>query len=211
MSVKSKFVLATNNKHKLEELQFMLTEFADVLPLNEFTTEAPDETGLTFVENALIKARAAARASGLPALADDSGLVIPEFGGEPGLYSARYAGPGSSDQDNNQALVDKLNRLELPQVKAHYHSTIVLVRAADDPDPFIAQGRWEGVIKPQALGSQGFGYDPYFYIGPDFEVSAASLESQVKHEMSHRARAVQVPIQSLRLLQQGDPLLGTYS
>ena len=206
MSEKPKCILATHNAHKLEELQQLLGQYLTLESLSLYSQESPVEDGLTFVENALIKARSAARLSGLPAVADDSGLVIPAFGGAPGLYSSRFAGENATDSQNNQALVERLQAEGLEAVKAHYHCTIVVIRAEKDPDPLIVQGRWQGLIKPTASGDQGFGYDPHFYIGPDFQQSAASLAAPIKNEMSHRGRAVSALIQALGLLQAGDPL-----
>ncbi|HEY6544931.1 MAG TPA: RdgB/HAM1 family non-canonical purine NTP pyrophosphatase, partial [Dokdonella sp.] len=148
-----------------------------------------EETGLSFIENALLKARNAARASGLPALGDDSGLCVDALGGAPGLYSARYAGPHGDAGANIAKLLDALHDLPADARTAHFHCTLVLLRSADDPAPLIAEGRWHGRILDAPRGSGGFGYDPVF-LDPEFGASAAELDPQMKNRVSHRAQAL---------------------
>lgn len=183
-------VLASHNQKKVQELQLLLGDVIALSTLADHGIESPIEDGLTFVENALIKARVAARATGLSALADDSGLVVPALDGQPGLYSARYAFEGATDEDNNIALIRALQRRDLSYADAYYNCTLVFIRHGEDPDPMIAQGRWHGRIYPEPKGVNGFGYDPLFYIGPHYEVTAAQLEPQVKASQSHRGIAI---------------------
>lgn len=192
---KPRWIVATNNQKKLKELALLLGEQITFTSLVQEQLESPVEDGLSFVENALIKARYAARHSGLPSLADDSGLVIPAFDGAPGLYSARYAFEGASDAENNQALIAALKQADLEYADAHYHCTLVFMRHSEDPDPLIAQGRWSGRVYPQLQGSAGFGYDPMFYLGPNYDKSVAELDPGLKARLSHRGIA-------LRYLQQ---------
>lgn len=181
-------VLASNNAGKLKELQAMLGDAIEVLPQSLFTGEEAEETGLSFVENAIIKARHAARASGLPALADDSGLAVDALGGAPGIYSARYA-DGQGDAANNARLLEVLAEVPDAQRGARFICALALVRHADDPVPVICEGAWEGRILHAARGEQGFGYDPLFLI-PELGLSSAELPAQQKNRLSHRARAM---------------------
>jgi len=190
-------VLASSNIKKLEELRYLLQPYAQLSSVSQFTKDIPAETGLTFIENALIKARAAAQVSGLAAVADDSGLIVPALKGEPGLYSARYAGENASDQDNITAVMQAMRAIGLNEAPAYYHATLVLVRWPEDPDPIIAQGRWHAKLRCLPQGTEGFGYDPIFYVGPDFKVTAAQLTAEVKHEMSHRGKALRSLIAEL--------------
>jgi len=148
-----------------------------------------DETGATFVENALIKARHASRASGLPALGDDSGICVDALGGAPGLISARYAGPHGDSAANIAKLLGALEGIEDAQRSAHFHCTIVLLQSADDPAPLIAEGRWHGRILHAPRGTQGFGYDPIFF-DPALGKAAAELDPDVKNRISHRGQAL---------------------
>ncbi len=184
-------VLASHNAGKLKEMQAMLAD----LPLQirsaaELGLGDVDETGLTFVENALLKARAACRATGLPALADDSGLIVDALGGAPGLYSARYAGSPTNDAANNAKLLQALAEVPDGQRSARFHAVIVLLRHADDPQPLICEGSWEGVILREARGSNGFGYNPVF-LDPQHNLTAAEMDAAQKNRISHRARALQ--------------------
>ena len=184
----SELVLASNNKGKLAELQAMLGNSIKVRPQSEFTDIEAEETGLTFVENALIKARHAARASGLPALADDSGLAVDALGGAPGIYSARYAG-GAGDAANNAKLLEALRDVPDAERGAQFICALALLRHAEDPIPLICEGAWEGRILHAASGEHGFGYDPLFW-APERDCSSAEPSPQEKNQLSHRARAM---------------------
>lgn len=184
----NKLVLASNNAGKLKELQAMLGEHIEVLPQSQFVSEEAEETGLSFVENAILKARHAARASGLPALADDSGLAVDALGGAPGIYSARYA-DGQGDAANNAKLLDALRDVPDEQRSAQFICALALVQHADDPVPVICEGAWEGRILHAAQGEHGFGYDPLFLV-PELGVSSAELPAEQKNQLSHRARAM---------------------
>ncbi|WP_225766315.1 RdgB/HAM1 family non-canonical purine NTP pyrophosphatase [Stenotrophomonas sp. Marseille-Q4652] len=184
-------VLASHNAGKLVEMQQILAE----LPL-QITSAAElglghvEETGLTFVENALLKARAACLATGLPALADDSGLIVDALGGAPGLYSARYAGEPSNAQANNAKLLEVMRDVPDGQRSARFYAVIVLLRHAADPQPLICEGRWEGEITHAPRGHHGFGYNPVF-LDPVHGLTAAEMEPALKNELSHRAQALQ--------------------
>ena len=184
----NELVLASNNKGKLAELQAMLGDSITVRPQSDFTDIEAEETGLTFVENALIKARHAASVSGLPALADDSGLAVDALGGAPGIYSARYAG-GAGDAANNAKLLDALKDVPDARRGAQFICALALLRHAEDPIPLICEGAWEGRILHAASGEHGFGYDPLFWV-PERDCSSAELSPQEKNQLSHRARAM---------------------
>ena len=184
----SELVLASNNKGKLAELQAMLGNSIKVRPQSDFTDIEAEETGLTFVENALIKARHAARISGLPALADDSGLAVDALDGAPGIYSARYAG-GGGDAANNAKLLEALKDVPDAERGAQFICALALLRHAEDPIPLICEGAWEGRILHAPSGEHGFGYDPLFWV-PERDCSSAELSPQEKNQLSHRARAM---------------------
>ena len=184
----SELVLASNNKGKLAELQAMLGDSITVRPQSDFTDIEAEETGLTFVENALIKARHAARISGLPALADDSGLAVDALGGAPGIYSARYAG-GGGDAANNAKLLEALKDVLDAKRGAQFICALALLRHAEDPIPVICEGAWQGRILHAPSGEHGFGYDPLFWV-PERDCSSAELSPQEKNQLSHRARAM---------------------
>ena len=184
----SELVLASNNKGKLAELQAMLGDSITVRPQSDFTDIEAEETGLTFVENALIKARHAARISGLPALADDSGLAVDARGGAPGIYSARYAG-GGGDAANNAKLLEALKDVPDAERGAQFICALALLRHAEDPIPVICEGAWQGRILHAPSGEHGFGYDPLFWV-PERDCSSAELSPQEKNQLSHRARAM---------------------
>jgi XTP/dITP diphosphohydrolase len=191
-----KIVLASNNAGKLKEFRQILAPL-EIELIAQASLNIPDapEPFFTFVENALTKARHAARLSGLPAIADDSGICVNALGGAPGVYSARYAGEPKSDQKNNQKLVDALREVE--DRSAYYYCVLVYVRSECDPQPVIADGRWSGQIIDQARGSEGFGYDPYFYL-PAFQQTVAELNAEQKNSLSHRAQALQELLKKLR-------------
>lgn len=183
-------VLASHNRKKLAELQALLQPLGwTAHPVAEFSQTVPEETAPSFVENALLKARHAAQVSGLPAIADDSGLEVDALKGAPGVYSARYAGAGASDADNNRKLLDALAGMPTAQRGARFICAIVLLRHADDPVPLIALGAWRGRILEAPQGAGGFGYDPLFYV-PGQGCSAAELDVALKNRISHRAQAM---------------------
>jgi len=183
-------VLASSNPGKLAEIQAVLADTGLVVrPQNEFRVSDAAETGRTFIENAILKARNAAAAAGLPALADDSGLCVDALGGEPGVHSARYAGPGAADADNVAKLLAALADVPSERRGARFHCVLALLRRAGDPVPIICQGGWEGTIQSESTGSGGFGYDPVFHV-PDHGCSAAELDSDTKNRISHRGRAL---------------------
>ncbi|MGE0625159.1 MAG: RdgB/HAM1 family non-canonical purine NTP pyrophosphatase [Pseudomonadales bacterium] len=183
-----KIVLASGNAGKLRELDALLTPLGlGLVAQTELGIAPAEETACTFVENALIKARHASRLSGLPAIADDSGLAVDALGGAPGVYSARYAGPDASDQANNDKLIAALPATA--DTSAHYYCVIVYLAHAEDPAPLIASGRWDGRIVTSPKGDNGFGYDPYFF-DPERGCTAAELEPAVKNRISHRGQAV---------------------
>ena len=181
-------VLASNNPGKIAEIQAILATHL-IIAQSHFNITEVEETGSTFIENALIKARHAALHSGLPALADDSGLVVDALDGAPGVISARYAGVGSSDQQNLEKLLLELAEVPEAQRNARFICIIVFMRHANDPMPLIAQGVWEGRILTQSKGSNGFGYDPVFWV-PEFHCASAELSPEVKNSVSHRGQAL---------------------
>lgn len=190
-------VLATGNPGKLREFRALLDGLpVDLQPQSAFGVAPVDETGTTFLENALLKARHAARAAGAAAIADDSGLQVDALGGAPGVWSARFAGPGADDAANNAKLVAALAGLPPAARSARYQCVLVYVAAADAP-PLIATGSWEGVILAAPRGSGGFGYDPYFLV-PELGLSAAELAPAVKNRLSHRGIASAALLESLR-------------
>ena len=190
-----KLVLASNNAKKLKELDTILAPLGwELVPQGELGVPECDEPHVTFVENALEKARHAARLTGLPALADDSGLCVEALGGAPGVYSARYAGEPKSDARNNEKLLADL--AGQTDRRAHFVSLIVFVRHADDPQPIIAEGEWHGEILETPRGAEGFGYDPLFFV-PSAGQTAAELDADTKNRLSHRGQAMQKLIERL--------------
>ena len=182
------FVLASNNAGKLREFEQLFSKLGlEVLPQAQFGVEDADETGLSFIENALIKARHASQKTNKPAMADDSGLVVPALNGAPGIYSARYSGKG--DAANNEKLLRALDGVEGAARSAFYVSVIALVKHANDPMPIIAEGRWYGRIAETPAGDGGFGYDPLF-IPDGFDITAAQMARDEKQSLSHRALAL---------------------
>ncbi len=185
-----KIVCATHNPGKLRELRGALAEHGVTLVAqSELAISEAVEDGLTFIENALIKARHAARASGLPALADDSGLEVDALEGRPGIHSARFAGPAAQDADNRAALLRALAGVPEIDRGARFYCVLVFLRHPDDPRPLIADGVWEGRILTQETGDKGFGYDPLFFV-PECGRSAAELPAEDKQRLSHRGRAL---------------------
>ncbi|RLT95112.1 XTP/dITP diphosphatase [Ketobacter sp.] len=189
-------VVATGNQGKLREINQVLNPFGlQARGQGEFQVEEVEETGLTFVENALLKARHASRVTGKPALADDSGLEVDALLGAPGIYSARYAGADASDAANVAKLLQALQGLPREQRQARFQCVMVYLRHADDPVPLICQGTWEGYIDEQASGSNGFGYDPVFVV-PTHQCTAAQLPPDIKNQLSHRGQALQQLMQA---------------
>ena len=182
------FVLASNNAGKLREFEHLFSKLGlEVLPQAQFGVEDADETGLSFIENALIKARHASEKTNKPAMADDSGIVVPALDGAPGIYSARYSGKG--DTANNDKLLQALDGVEGAGRNAFYVAVIALVKHANDPMPIIAEGRWYGRIAETPAGDGGFGYDPLF-IPDGFDITAAQMTRDEKQSLSHRALAL---------------------
>lgn len=191
-------VLASRNAKKLKELQALLAPLGYRLRLvSEFADEAAEETAPSFVENALLKARHAARVSGLPAIADDSGLEVDALHGAPGVYSARYAGEPSDDAANNAKLLQALRGVPSERRTARFVSALAMLRHAEDPTPVIALGYWPGRILEAPRGSQGFGYDPLFLV-PPLGKTSAELTPAVKNRLSHRGRAMRALLKQLR-------------
>ena len=186
----NRIVLASGNPGKLRECQSLFAKSPwQILPQSAFGINDAEETGLTFVENALIKARQATSLTGLPAIADDSGLEVHALNNRPGIYSARYAGTGASDKDNIDKLLQQLEGVPMDQRKARFRCVIVYLASETDPVPVICEGCWEGQIAKSATGQDGFGYDPVFYI-PALHRNAAELPVKQKNRWSHRARAL---------------------
>ncbi|WP_415897393.1 XTP/dITP diphosphatase [Neptuniibacter sp. QD57_21] len=193
----NKIVLASGNKGKLKEFNQVLADLGvKVVPQSEFNVSDADETGLSFVENAILKARHAAEVTGLPALADDSGLEVDALQGAPGIYSARFSGEDATDTKNNELLLEQLEGIPSEQRSARFRCVLVFMRHASDPTPLICQGSWEGTILEQASGNNGFGYDPLFWI-PELEKASAELAPEQKNQLSHRGQAVQLLKQSI--------------
>ena len=184
----TKIVLASSNPGKIAEFQAMLPSVT-LISQASLGIDSVEETGLSFVENALLKARHASRLSGLPALADDSGLMVDALNGQPGVYSARFAGPNASDQDNIQLLLNKLFTIPASQRQASFVCALALVQHGDDPCPTLAVGRCRGEISSKAQGREGFGYDPVFFL-PEQGGTMAQLPASLKNTLSHRAKAL---------------------
>lgn len=190
-------VLASDNPGKLSEIKALVAHAAlRLIPQGQLGIEPAEETGATFVENAILKARQAARCSGRAAIADDSGLEVDALNGAPGIYSARYAGPGRSDQDNCNKLLRALAELPDANRSARFQCVMVYLRHADDPTPLICQGTWEGLILDAPRGQHGFGYDPIFGV-PTHGLSSAELEPETKNALSHRGQALRALVSSL--------------
>lgn len=192
-----KLVMASNNVGKLREFQALLAPLGwEVIPQAELGVSEAEEPHCTFVENALAKARHAARATGLPALADDSGICVTAFGGAPGVLSARFAGEPKSDEANNALVLQRL--ADVIDRRAHYVCVLVMVNSADDPQPVIAEGEWHGEILRAPRGEGGFGYDPLFWL-PELEQTAAEIPADLKNTLSHRGAACRHLLERLKL------------
>ena len=193
----TKAVLATGNPGKVREINQILSDLhIEVVPQTEYNVSEAVEDGLTFVENALKKARHAAQATGMPALADDSGIAVDALQGRPGIYSARYAGVGSSDADNVELLLKEMADVPDENRVARFHCVMVYLQHADDPTPIICHGSWEGRITHQPQGENGFGYDPVFWV-PEHNCTAAELTPDQKNSMSHRGKALRLLVEAL--------------
>ena len=202
------YVLASGNHGKLREIIAMLKPLGvDVRPQSDWQVPEAEETAVTFIENALIKARHAAGHTGLPCIADDSGLVVPALNGQPGIFSARYAGKDAGDEANNRKLLAELSGKHGTERNAYFICTMVLVQSADDPAPLLAIGRWHGRILPAPRGDGGFGYDPLFGIlglpNHGGQRSAAELSTAEKSRVSHRGQALRELVRQLRERDEG--------
>ena len=191
-------VLATGNAGKVRELASLLQDFGlDIVAQTELGVESAEETGLTFIENAILKARHAAAITGLPAIADDSGLAVDALGGAPGIYSARYAGEDASDRENLEKLLAALKDVPDSKRQAQFHCVLVYLRHAEDPTPLVFHGVWPGVITHAPAGEGGFGYDPIFYV-PSEGKTAAELTREEKSAISHRGQALKQLLEAMR-------------
>jgi XTP/dITP diphosphohydrolase len=196
-NIMTKIVLASGNRGKIAEISALLAPLSlDIVPQSAFDFAEAEETGLTFVENAIIKARHAATLTGLPALADDSGLEVDALNGAPGIWSSRFAGPDARDQDNVDKLLTALATVPEAQRSARFQCVIVFMSHPGDPTPLICQGTWEGRILFERRGDRGFGYDPVFYV-PDQGCAAAELSATTKNRISHRGQALACLLESL--------------
>lgn len=186
----NKIVLATGNQGKVREMADLLSDFGfNVVAQSEFNVSDVEETGTTFIENAIIKARHTAKETGLAAIADDSGLEVDALKGAPGIYSARYAGVGATDQQNLEKLLEAMKEIPEEQRTARFHCVLVLMRHENDPTPIVCHGKWEGRILTEAHGENGFGYDPVFFV-PEDNCASAELEPARKKQLSHRGKAL---------------------
>jgi len=200
MSFMKKLVIASNNQGKLREFKALLAPLDyEVFTQSELDVEDVPETGTTFVENAIIKARNAALHTGLPALADDSGIEVDALNGAPGVYSARFSAPNASDDKNNALLIKKLKNVPEKERTARYRAVLVYMRHAKDPSPLICEGSWEGIIQLEPQGKGGFGYDPYFYL-PTHGCTSAMLSSEDKNAISHRGKALALLLERMKQL-----------
>ena len=190
MSFPEKIVLATGNAGKVKEFASLFEALSiEVIPQSALNVSSVPETGTTFVENAIIKARHAAKETGLPAIADDSGLEVDFLNGAPGIYSSRFSGENATDEKNNQRLLSLLQDVSESERTARFQCLLVYMRHPEDPTPIICQGTWEGLITLAPEGGNGFGYDPLFYI-PEFNCTSAQLEKNQKNKVSHRGKAM---------------------
>ena len=192
-----KIILASGNAGKLREFQQLLSGCGfEIVPQSEFNIANAEETGTTFVENAIIKARHACEQTGLPAIADDSGIEVDALNGRPGVYSARYAGEDATDEKNNQKLLTELKNIPTEKRTARYHAVLAYMRHAADPTPILCHGTWEGIILTEARGQSGFGYDPLFFV-PSHNCASAELDKAEKNRISHRGKAMQELLQKI--------------
>ncbi|AGA35231.1 Nucleoside 5-triphosphatase RdgB (dHAPTP, dITP, XTP-specific) [Thioalkalivibrio nitratireducens DSM 14787] len=190
-------VLASGNPGKIREFTTLLQPIGiELIPQSHWSVPEAEETGLTFVENAILKARNAAAHTGMPALADDSGIEVDALNGQPGIYSARYAGPDADDTDNNEKLLEALAGVPRPQRTARFRCVMAFLAHAEDPSPILAEGTWEGLIATKPSGHGGFGYDPIFIL-PQYGRTSADVPEQVKNRRSHRAQALNAMVAQL--------------
>jgi len=199
-----KIVLASGNQGKLKEFSQLLTPYdVEILPQSEFKAVPPEETGLSFIENAIIKARYAAQISGLPAISDDSGLAIDSLQGQPGIYSARYSNGvmegQATDQSNIDLVLKQLRGKDNSERHARFHCVLVYMSHAEDPTPIVCHGQWEGSITQRQSGESGFGYDPIFWV-PEYNCTAAELSKEQKNINSHRGKALKQLIAQIDLI-----------
>lgn len=193
-----KVVLASNNQGKLKEFHSLFERLdIDIVPQQAFFVEEAEETGLTFVENAILKARNACKHTKLPAIADDSGLIVDALNGKPGIYSARFAGKNAPQKAHTDKLLAELEGVEKERRTARFFCALVFLRHAEDPAPIIAEATWEGTILFEPQGKEGFGYDPIFY-APEFQCSAAELTKEQKNKISHRGKALRLLIDKIK-------------
>ena len=193
-----KIVLASGNAGKVREINRLFADSGiEVVPQSEYDVAEVAETGTTFVENAIIKARHAAQCTGLPAIADDSGIEVDALDSRPGVYSARYAGPSATDTDNNSKMLAELKGLPNSERSARYQCILVFMRNANDPVPIITQGTWEGHIMQEPRGDGGFGYVPIFFV-PTHNCTGGELPLEVKNTISHRAQALEAMLDEFR-------------
>jgi XTP/dITP diphosphohydrolase len=193
----SKIILASNNVGKLCEFKNLFSEInINIIPQSEFNVEDAVEDGLSFVENAIIKARHAAKVTKHAAIADDSGVEIDALNGEPGIYSARFSGTHGDDQGHNQLVLKKMSGIAYEQRSARFQCVLAYMRHENDPTPLVCQASWEGFILEDARGEDGFGYDPLFYV-PEHNCSSAQLPKELKNKISHRAKALQILLAAL--------------
>ena len=191
MSDLQRIVLASSNKGKIREFQALFANLPyDVIPQTELNVTDADETGLTFIENAILKARHACAITKLPAIADDSGVCVDALGGAPGIYSARYAGPNATGTDRINKMLDEMKTVPDGSRTAAFHSVIAFLQHEKDPDPIITHGIWPGRILHEPKGNQGFGYDPIFFL-EEQQCTAAELEPTLKNKISHRGQAME--------------------
>ena len=194
----SKLVLATGNQGKVKEMSNLLADFGfDVVAQSDYNVSSVAETGTTFIENAIIKARHAAKETGLPAIADDSGLEVDYLNGAPGIYSARFAGEDASDADNIDKLLAEMKDIPAEQRTARFHCVLVMIRHENDPTPLVCHGSWEGSILTERHGENGFGYDPVFWV-PEDQCASAQLPPARKKQLSHRGKALQQLFSALK-------------
>jgi XTP/dITP diphosphohydrolase len=193
-----RIVLASGNPGKIRELTELLAPIGlEVVPQSQWQVEECEETGLTFVENAILKARNAARHTGLPALADDSGIEVDFLQGQPGIYSARYSGPDGDDRQNNEKLLAAMQGVPQEQRTARFRCVMAFLTDAEDPSPILTEGTWEGLVASQSAGSRGFGYDSVFFL-PEYGCTSAELFDAEKNRLSHRGQAVRAMVERLR-------------
>lgn len=194
----SKLVLATGNQGKVKEMADLMADFGfDVVAQSDYNVSSVAETGTTFIENAIIKARHAAKETGLPAIADDSGLEVDYLNGAPGIYSARFAGEDASDADNIDKLLAEMKDVPAEQRTARFHCVLVMMRHENDPTPLVCHGSWEGSILTERHGENGFGYDPVFWV-PEDQCASAQLPPARKKQLSHRGKALQQLFSALK-------------